>query len=60
MHKYVTDNKIGPEGAKVIAEMLKTNKTVTILRLWSEIYKNYCCRDALFLLKINVVIVCCR
>ena len=42
----VTDNKIGAEGGKAIAEMLKTNKTVTIVRLWSEINKKNWCRDA--------------
>ena len=42
----VAGNEIGAEGAKAIGEMLKTNKTVTVVRLWSElIIKNYC-RDA--------------
>ena len=56
---FVADNDIGAEGAKAIGEALKTNKTVTVVNLGGEKYF-FVVRDALFKLKINVVIVCCR
>ena len=32
----MTDNGIGDKGAKALGEMLKVNKTLTTLDLWSK------------------------